>query len=61
MTPAGQAYQIAQHAKALERWFQPAEALAEARRQVEAGQAWRWPDPTRRGFQKPGPVQLILF
>lgn len=38
-------YQIAQHAKALQRWFSPAEAKREATRLYDAGDAWFWPEP----------------
>jgi len=44
-------YQAKRHAKSLERWFSPIEALARAWASVKSGDCWWWPEP----------VQMELF
>jgi hypothetical protein len=50
------AYQIAQHARSLTRWFSEKDAKEQATRRVLAGKCWRWPTPP----PEPG-TQFRLF
>jgi hypothetical protein len=44
--PASRERQIRLHARCLERWFRPADALDRARYYVESGHAWSFPAET---------------